>query len=101
MRFGTPGSRKFFLVFLARQRAYSPAAHNEAQRLQVAMVGSPESRGHAILVRGIQLLPGGLLEEFQIAIPGGPVILVIHGAQVGRDGQGAPRIVPGRGGLPG
>lgn len=75
-------------------RVYSPSAHNEAQRLQVAMIGSPEGGSHAILVRGIQFLPGGLLEELQVAIPGGPVILVIHGARVKRVVQGAPRNVP-------
>lgn len=97
MRFGTQGS---YGCLLAGQRVYSPSAHNETQRLQVAMVGSPEGGGHAIFVGGIQLLPGGLLEEFQVAIPGGPVILVIHGARVGRVGQRAPRNGPRRGGQP-
>lgn len=77
---------------------YSPAAHDEAQRLQVAMVGSPERGGHAILVGGIQLLPGGLLEEFQVTIPGGPVVLIIHGARLARGGQGAQGNAPRGGG---
>lgn len=65
---------------LGRGQDYSPSAHDEPQGLQIAVVCSPESGGHAILVGGVQLLPGGLLEEFQVAIPSRPVVLVIHGS---------------------
>lgn len=60
---------------------HSPSADDEAQGVQVAVVGSPEGRGHAILVWRVEVLLGGFLQEVQVAVPGCSVVLVIHGAK--------------------
>lgn len=57
----------------------SPSPHDEPQRLQVAVVSGPERRRHPIFVRGVQLLPRRLLEDVQVAVPGRPVVPVVHG----------------------
>ncbi|CAB1459721.1 unnamed protein product [Pleuronectes platessa] len=61
----------------------SPSPHDEPQRLQVPVVRGPQSRSHPVLVRRVQLLPGRLLQDVQVAVAGRPVVPVVHG--------GAPR----------
>lgn len=63
------------------RRQHSPSADNEAQGVQVAMVGGPQGGGHAILIRRVQVLLGGFLQQVQVAVPGRSVVLVIHGGQ--------------------
>lgn len=65
----------------------SPSPYDEPECLQVAVVGGPQGRCHPILVRRVQLLPCGLLQHGQVAVPGRPVVPVVHG--------GAPRLTPG------
>lgn len=60
---------------------HSPSADDEAQGVQVAVVGSPEGRGHAILIWRVEVLLGGFLQEVQVAVPGCSVVLVVHGAE--------------------
>lgn len=57
----------------------SPSPYDEPKCLQVAVVGGPQGRRHPILVRRIQLLPCGLLQHGQVAVPGRPVVPVVHG----------------------
>lgn len=64
----------------------SPPPHDEPERLQVAVVSGPQGRCHPILIRCVQLLPCGLLQHVQVAVPGRPVVPVVHG--------GAPRLTP-------
>lgn len=62
-------------------RQHSPSADDEAQSVQVAVVGGPEGRGHAILVWRVEVLLGGFLQQVQVAVPGCSVVLVVHGAE--------------------
>lgn len=86
---------------------HSPSADDEAQSVQVAVVGGPEGRGHAILIWRVQVLLGGLLQQVQVAVPGGAVVLVIHGAEgcpgqhMGARGARSMGTALGRGELPG
>lgn len=64
----------------------SPSPHDKPQRLQVAVVSGPKRRRHPIFVRGVQLLPRRLLQDVQVAVPGRPVVPVVHGG---------PRLTPG------
>lgn len=57
----------------------SPSPHDEPERLQVAVVSGPQSWCHPILIRCVQLLPCGLLQHVQVAVPGRPVVPVVHG----------------------
>lgn len=57
----------------------SPSPYDEPECLQVAVVGGPQGRCHPILVRRVQLLPCGLLQHGQVAVPGRPVVPVVHG----------------------
>lgn len=70
---------------------HPPSGHDEPQSLHVAVISGPQGRGHAVLIRRVQLLPRRLLQQVQAAVPGRPVVPVIHGAAVG-----SPRSVPFR-----
>lgn len=56
----------------------SPSAHDEPQRLQVPVVRGPQGRCHPVLIRGVQLLPCGFPQRVQVAVPGRPVVPVVH-----------------------
>lgn len=76
-------SRRDAAVFRFWSLADSPSAHDEPERPQVAVVSGPQGRRHPILVRRVQLLPCGLLQRVQEAVPGRPVVPVVHGGAPG------------------
>lgn len=59
---------------------YPPSGHDEPQSLHVAVISGPQSGCHAVLIRRVQVLPRRLLQQVQAAVPGRPVVPVIHGA---------------------
>ena len=60
------------LFYMTMQKMHSPSTDEEPESLQVPLEGGPECGRHAVLVLGVAVLPGGLLQGVQVAVPGSP-----------------------------
>ena len=51
---------------------HSPSTDEEPESLQVPLECCPECGRHAVLILRVAVLPGGLLQGVQVAVPGSP-----------------------------